>query len=136
MLYQQAVEQADSGEALLVSYSGGRSRYVRFLKDNGGAVSVRLFDTTIAVFGADGITVRTGGHNTATTVEALNHVTGRGLFGTVKGVLYLNPYGGKDAVPFTENMMIGYDGKVLRHGTEQPPVRPGRRHRDEYGVLR
>lgn len=128
--YEQAVAQADSGKGMHASTAGGRTRKAVFTLQDDGTVTVRLFQTIIAEYRPDGVTLRTGGYNTATTVDALNALTGPITFGTYKNVLYLHPYASAaERVPFTEGMRLDYQGGVIEHGTEQPPARPGRQVR-------
>lgn len=134
LTYDEAVAQAASGKGLLVSNAGGRKRYAMFTLRADGVVEARLFRTVIAEFDRVLVTVRTGGYNTATTVEALNALT-RGSFGTVKRVLYAHSWR-PEAVPFTEGMRLDYDGRVIAEGAEAPPERKGRRRRYVDGVLR
>lgn len=75
MKYAEAAELADSGRPIIVSYSGGRSRYMRFVRD-GDAIAGCLFGHPIAVFTPDHVRLDTCGYDTATTTEAMDALVG------------------------------------------------------------
>lgn len=61
------------------------------------------------------------------TADNLSSAVGWGRLGTESGVLRYGagPATQQNAVPFTEGMLVGYDGAVLVEGDEQAPRRVG-----------
>ena len=108
MTYNEAKAHAERGRAVVLSMAGGWKRYGWFtLEQPTGIVEVRLFHTTIGRFYPNGeLEIRTGGHMTATTIDALNALaSGHGRLWRDKGQLYYHQHnGGREA--FTEGMKV------------------------------
>lgn len=117
--YAEHLSHAGTAEA--VSYAGGRTRHIVWTLD-GGTVTGRLFGNVIVEARPGDVTISTAGHNTPSTVEALNV----GAFGS-DGAGPLRNHGGElhyGRERVTDGMVLDYGtGRVLSHGAELAPVR-------------
>lgn len=120
--------QARAGTKELVSYAGGRSRYLSWslpltpdeARHNGepiGAILGTLHGATVIVATPDRIQLSTEGFNTATTVEAFNSLCGSYAFHNVAGEL---KYRGE---AWRDGSWLDYSGNITRRGMLLAPVR-------------
>lgn len=118
--YNEAVELAGR-DSVVVSYAGGRARYVSFRVTQGGpypTVVARFLGHDIAEFRPDDYTLTTAGHNTLSTVDALNYLDPNASYYNRAGVLY------RQGEPFRDGSTFSYtSGMALEPGPELAPVR-------------
>lgn len=110
--------RALEGTSELVSYAGGRRRYVNWRR-HGHAVIGALMGHDIITATPHYVRVTTAGHNTPSTVEALSVALygAPGVFYNYRGELY---HGGER---MTDGMTLDYDGRVVSHGPTLSPMR-------------
>jgi len=115
------------GTSELVSYAGGRHRYVNWeMAPHTSHMLGTLMGHTVIMATPDWVQVTTAGHNTPSTVEALSVSLfgGGGYFYNRGGELF---YG---AARMTDGMVLEYSGAILSHGSQLSPVRGADAERD------
>lgn len=115
LTYDDAAQM--SGSKHLVSFAGGRSRYLTVERVDGHPDIVgTLYGNEIARWLPDRVIVRTSGHNTPSTVEALNAVAGQSFYNSGGQLHYRGQL-------MREGLTLDYEGNVLDAGDELSPMR-------------
>jgi hypothetical protein len=113
--YNEALEYV--GRSFLVSYAGGRSRYATFRRE-GDTVIASLMGHDIVTFYPNGrYRVTTAGHNTPSTVDALNALDPMASYYNRAGELY------RQGERLWDDSLYTHAGGVLERGEHLAPVR-------------
>lgn len=111
------------------SYTNGRTKYIKFEQDYPGTVSATFLGTPIVMWlPSNKVSVRTGGHVTPSTFDAIAKALDIERGGSWCGTVQRNPYvlGRR----MTEGMVFdGNTGKLLTEGSTYTPLAPARKRR-------
>lgn len=110
-------ESPDGRYSESVSMAGGRERFVVWTETVTG-LNGALFGNTVALLQPERMILTCAGHNTPSTVDALNHIAGGNVFHNKAGVLMFGDE------PMPETLALDYDGnKVPGSSSTLAPIR-------------